>query len=77
MKENRWQKIEGIFNRAVALPPAERRQYVETACAEDAELGREILHLLETDDAPENFLDAPVAALAAQFLDTDEPPDET
>ncbi len=72
MQENQWQKIEEIFNRAVALPLAERQRFVEEICRDDAELCREILLLINADDAENVFFDEPVFALGAQILDADE-----
>jgi serine/threonine protein kinase/TolB-like protein/Flp pilus assembly protein TadD len=72
MQKNRWQKIEEIFNRAVALPPAQRERFVKEACPDDVRLCREILLLINADGAEAVFLDEPVFSLGAQLLETDE-----
>jgi serine/threonine-protein kinase len=49
MDKAKWERIQLIFNEAVALPPAEREAFVTTACAEDAELCAEVIAMLDKD----------------------------
>ena len=72
MHQDRWQRIEEIFKQAVAVPLADRQEFVEKTCEGDAELCREILDLLEADTAEENFLDEQVFSLGARFLDAND-----
>ncbi len=73
MQENRWQKIEEIFNRAAVLPMAERRTFIEDVCREDEELCREVLLLIENDSTENGFLDESVFNLGAELLENDFP----
>lgn len=61
MTSDRWSLIEEIFQGALERPPAERKQYVETACENDKELLSEIESLLENDDDAERILRSLIA----------------
>jgi eukaryotic-like serine/threonine-protein kinase len=61
MKSDRWSLIEEIFQGALERPPAERKQYVETACENDKELLFEIESLLENDNDAERVLHSLIA----------------
>lgn len=71
MQTDRWQKIEEIFNRAVALPTPEREAFIASVC-DDETLRSEVLELLEADTARENFLDEDVFTLALECLERDD-----
>ncbi|MBL0217095.1 MAG: protein kinase [Myxococcales bacterium] len=45
----RWQQIEQIFDATLALPEAERRAFVERACADDPDLLAEVESLLASE----------------------------
>ena len=72
MQTDRWQKIEEIFNRAVALSATERAEFVVSACEGDKDLRREVQELLEADAADENPLDEDVLTLALECLEHDD-----
>jgi len=65
----RWERIQAVFHEAVALPPGERRGYVESTAGNDRELIAEVLEALEEDDRGSSLLDAGVGRLAAPLLD--------
>jgi serine/threonine-protein kinase len=70
-REERWEAITALFGRAVAMPPDERRDFVMSACGDDADLRAEVLSLLEAfDRAPDWFasLERTVAAPARGAL---------
>jgi serine/threonine protein kinase/Tfp pilus assembly protein PilF len=71
MQENRWQKIEELFNRAAVLPERERQRFVEDACKEDEEICREVLLLIDSDSREDSFLNEPVFNLGAEILEND------
>ena len=48
---NRWAALEQVFHRALALDPAERDQYLRTACGEDEDLRRRVESMLAHDEA--------------------------
>jgi len=47
----RWSKIESLYHAALAKDRGERSAYLDTACAEDPELRREVESLLGCADA--------------------------
>lgn len=57
MEVTRWKKIEELFIAACELTSVKRREYLEELCLEDTELYREVIDLLEIDNAPHNLLD--------------------
>jgi serine/threonine protein kinase len=61
MLPERWQEIEKLYHSALELSPEDRQRYLESACADDEALRREVESLLASDD------------LAAGFLETKEP----
>jgi eukaryotic-like serine/threonine-protein kinase len=65
----RWERIQAVFHEAVALPPGERRGYVESTAGDDPELIAEVLAALEEDERGSSLLDAGVGRLAAPLLD--------
>ncbi len=71
MRENRWQQIEEVFNRAAVLPVAERQKFIEEVCQDDTELCREVLVLIESDGQENSFLNEPVFLLGAEILEND------
>src|SRR5262249_30744143 len=46
MTPERWKKVEEIFESALEQPPSERAAFLETACAGDRELRRQVETLL-------------------------------
>ena len=51
MDPQRWAKIESLYHAALAKDRGERSAYLDTACAEDPELRREVESLLGCADA--------------------------
>ncbi len=51
MDAARWQSIQALFEDAVDLPQAKRRQYLEQACADDRSLIAEVEAMLAADEA--------------------------
>ena len=64
---------EELFAAALALPVAERRQYLERACGGDADLLRRIEALLRAHDKTGGFLDLPAAPDSPEVSSTDVP----
>ena len=60
MENERWQKIEEIFEIAVELPQNERESYLERECGDDAELRLEIERLISADSEAEEFIEKPL-----------------
>ena len=64
MTSERWRRIERIYEDALQRPPAERTTFLESACAEDETLRREVARLLAANDRAGEFLNSPAWALA-------------
>jgi hypothetical protein len=74
MNPERWQEIRGVFDHAVALPTEQRREFLDKACATDAELRREVESLLASDDrAGTGFLSTPAVDLTRSAASTPAP----
>lgn len=69
MQENHWSQIERIFNQAVELPGARKREFVVESCGGDAPLRDEILALLEEDAEPGNLLNSPAFSHGIRIFD--------
>ena len=68
MESDRWQKIEYIFNEALAHSHADRDKFLESACEGDLDLRLEIERLLGTVDQPYQFFSKPAFTLGARLL---------
>ena len=62
MTPERWKQIEGVFDDAIDLAPAERDAYLAAACGGDAELRRQVELLIRSHDAAGSFIEAPAVA---------------
>ncbi len=60
MSVDRWDQVRRTFFAALEHPPAERKRFVEAACAGDSDLRRELESLLASHDQAGSFLDVPV-----------------
>ena len=64
MTPERWQQIRGVYEQAASLAVADRPSYLDTACASDWELRREVESLLGYQArAGSAFLQHPAADL--------------
>jgi len=54
-----WPRVEQICHEALAREPAERADYLDDACAGDADLLREVESLIAQQSAAEGFLETP------------------
>jgi serine/threonine protein kinase len=61
VSDARWQRIEDVFHRAADLDPANRAEFLATACTGDDELRREVESLLANDDPEDNLMEAAVS----------------
>ncbi len=62
MTPERWKQIEGVFDDAVELAPAERDAYLAAACGGDAELRRQVELLIRSHDDAGSFIEEPAVA---------------
>src|SRR5215212_1346067 len=58
----RWKQIEGVFDAAIELAPAERDAYLASVCGADAELRRQVELLIRSHDAAGSFIEEPAVA---------------
>ena len=65
---DRWQQIKEIFYSAQDRPPAERSDFLNEVCGDDASMREEIEALLTADAGNENFLTSPAYEFAAGML---------
>jgi serine/threonine protein kinase len=64
----RWQRIERLYNDAIARDPVQREAFLAEACGDDEELRQEVGSLLGYDSAAAQFLERPALAEAARSL---------
>ncbi len=75
MTPERWQQIKHVLATALEKPSVERTAYLDQSCLGDAELRREVEHLLQNEqDVEPDFLDhGALAEVAAKLLPEDNP----
>lgn len=69
MVEN-WERIQSLFLEALDLRPEERAPFLDTACAGDAEMRREVESLLAHDSDGEQIAEAIEGATHSLFDST-------
>src|SRR5271169_5018553 len=77
MDSSRWQKVQSLFHEAAELPESERRNFLESKCADDAGLINEVVMLLQEDSRGGSLLDRDIAHVAHQVFhdpSSDSPP---
>ena len=68
MTPERWQHIKTVFYGALACPPGERDSFIDSACAGDDAVRREVSELISAHGESGEFLNAPAFELAARSL---------
>ncbi|HEX7114147.1 MAG TPA: serine/threonine-protein kinase [Steroidobacter sp.] len=68
LSPQRWQEIDSLFEQALERPPAERRQWLESACSHDPELRRAVSELLESANAAQSQLRESLSEYAEPLL---------
>jgi serine/threonine protein kinase len=58
-KPRTWEKLRGLFGRAIQIAPGKRRRWLEENCSEDPAVAREVVSLLRYDDSDDRFLENP------------------
>src|SRR5262249_59623177 len=72
MDANLWKQIKEIYDRALDLSHEERKGFLVEACADDADLRREVESLLAAHEDAGTFLQAPAVEVAAREIVTEE-----
>ena len=65
MDSERWEQIQGLFHKAISLPEAERRNFLEAACGGDTDVLAETLAMLDSDQSTGSLLDGGLASIAS------------
>ena len=73
MELERWQRVDNILQAALALSPAERSGFVDSACEGDAALRDEVVSLLSLEEEGLDIIDTPALEAAACVLASDQP----
>jgi serine/threonine protein kinase len=78
MTPERYQKVKGLFQKALELPPLHRPSYLEHVCSGDDELRQAVETMLQSDTADGSFLDkSPIDPLMKLFEETESAPPPT
>ena len=72
MNREEWQKVRSILESALELDPDSRASFVDSACAGDKYLRREVLSLLSEHEQADRFLDAPALEVVRQHAVEDQ-----
>lgn len=68
MKPDRWKQIDDLLEAALERLPVERAAFLDSACAGDESLRREVVSLLNADARAGNLSESPAAQFAANML---------
>ena len=71
MAPEKLQQIKDLFAAALEVPSSERAAFVAGACANDAEMRREVESLLSFEAEAEDFIEKPALAVAAELMAED------
>jgi serine/threonine protein kinase len=71
MTSERWARIQELFFGAIALKADEREEFIESACAGDSLLRRQLESLIQCDESSEGVITAPVAAAVGRAAFSD------
>jgi len=72
MTPEEWQKVRPILESALELDPKSRSAYVDSACAGDKALRREVLSLLSDQEQGGRLLEEPALEVVRQHVAQDE-----
>jgi serine/threonine protein kinase len=73
MELERWHRVDNILQAALALNPAERSVFVDSACEGDETLRDEVVSLLSLEEEGLDIIDTPALEAAAWVLASDQP----
>jgi eukaryotic-like serine/threonine-protein kinase len=68
MDAHRWQRIDELFQAAIARDAEERRAFLAEACADDDDLRHQLDRLVRAHERSRGFLESPVATDALRLL---------
>jgi serine/threonine protein kinase len=73
MQPARWHRVDNILQAALALQPAERGAFIDSACDGDESLRDEVMSLLSLEQGTLDLIDTPALEVAAPLLASDQP----
>jgi serine/threonine protein kinase/Tol biopolymer transport system component len=73
MNQERWKRVEEVFESALERAPGERSAYLAQACAGDESLRRQVETLIVSYNRAENFIEVPALASSASDTLIDDP----
>jgi eukaryotic-like serine/threonine-protein kinase len=73
MNNQRWQRVDEIFQTAIELPPELRVAFLEEACSDDPMLRAKVEAMIKADDGGWDLIEKPALEVAAPLL-ADETP---
>lgn len=76
MKPERWKQVDDLLEAALERPAAERASFLDSACAGDEELRRELESLIISEAQAEAFIESRPARIAADLFETQPKPGE-
>jgi serine/threonine protein kinase len=68
MERPLWDRIQAIYHSSLSLAPSERSAFVESACAQDPHLMREVKSLLDADESSGDFLESSVFEIGLKII---------
>jgi len=68
MTPARWQEIDQLFHAALSYEPAQRADFLISACGNDESLRLEVESLLSSHQEAESFIETPAGDVAAGLL---------
>ena len=68
MKPDRWRRVDELFESALEREPKDRAAYLDTVCADDSDLRREVEKMLKFDEQATDFIKADVFEVAAKLI---------
>src|SRR5689334_2895537 len=66
MDQERWRRIDALFQDALVRAPEEREAFLHSACENDDDLYREVCSLVNSQQQAAGFLETPAMELAAR-----------
>jgi serine/threonine protein kinase len=73
MTPEEWQKIKGVLQTALELPPGARGDFLDSACTAQCSVRAEVESLLRSHEEDKAFLEHPVDIDTASLLDNTSP----
>ena len=71
MDPDRWRRINDLFHAALDREPAERGDFLRSACGDDSRLIAEVESLLQSHEQADDFIEVPAYESAAHRLEAE------